>query len=75
MRSLSIRETRQALSHLDRLLAVEGQITVTRRGKPIARMIGIGKKPPIPSHRDLRDKTHRMKNGSEKVIRTDRDAR
>ena len=75
MKKLTIRETRQALSHLDRLLAAEGEITITRRGEAIARIVALGKKRVIPSHRDLREKMPRMRRGSEKLIREDRDAR
>jgi prevent-host-death family protein len=75
VRKLTIREARQALSRLDRLLAVEGEVTITRRGEPIARVVGLGKRRPIPSHKALRDKTPRMRTGSEKLIRADRDAR
>ena len=31
MKKLTIREARQSLSQLDRLLAVEGEVTITRR--------------------------------------------
>ncbi len=75
MKKLTIRETRQALSHLDRLLAAEGEVTITRRGEAIARVVALGKKRTIPSHRDLREKMPRMRRGSEKLIREDRDAR
>jgi len=75
MRKLTIREARQALSHLDQLLAAEGEVTITRRGEAIARIVALGKKKAIPSHRDLRGKMPRMRRGSEKLIREDRNAR
>ena len=75
MKKLSIREARQALSHLERLLAVEGEVMITRRGEEIARVVQVGGKRPIPSHRELREKMPRLRKGSEKVIREDRDAR
>ena len=75
MKKLSIRETRQSLSHLDRLLAVEGEVMITRRGEAIARLTQIHNKRPIPSHRDLRKRMPLMRKGSEKVIREDRDLR
>ena len=75
MKKLSIREIRQSLSHLDRLLASEGEVTITRRGEPIAQVVPVGKKRPIPSHRDLREGMPRMRKGSEKIVREDRDAR
>jgi len=76
MKKLTIRQTRQALSHLDQLLEAEGEVMITRRGAPIARLIQIdNKKRPIPSHKDLRDSMPRMRRSSEQLIREDRDAR
>lgn len=75
MKQLTIREAREALSHLDRLLAVEGELTITRRGEPIARVLPVRKRRAIPSHRDLRESMPRMRKASEKLIREDRDGR
>ena len=75
MKKLSIREARQSLSHLDRLLAAEGEVMITRRGEAIARLAQINKKRLIPSHQDLRTRMPRMRTGSEKKVREDRDAR
>ncbi len=75
MKKLTIRETRKSLTNLERLLAVEGELTITRRGEAIARLVQVGRKRPIPSHSDLREKMMRMRKGSEKLIREDRDVR
>ena len=75
MKKLSIREARQSLSHLDRLLEIEGEVTITRRGDPIAKLVQVGRKRPIPSHRDLREGMQRMHKGSETLLRKDRDGR
>ena len=75
MKKLTIRETRQALSHLDRLLSEEGEVTITRRGEAVARIVALGKRKIMPSHTDLRERMPRMRRGSEKLIREDRDAR
>jgi antitoxin (DNA-binding transcriptional repressor) of toxin-antitoxin stability system len=75
MKKLTIREARKSLTNLDRLLAVEGELTITRRGEAIARLVEIGRKRPIPSHRDLREKMARIRRGSEKLVREDRDLR
>jgi len=75
MKKLTIREARRSLSHLDRLLAAEGEVMITRRGEAIARLTQINKKRPIPSHRDLRRRMRLMRKGSEKVVREDRDLR
>jgi antitoxin (DNA-binding transcriptional repressor) of toxin-antitoxin stability system len=75
MMKLTIRDARRSLSHLDRLLAAEGEVTITRRGEAIARLIPMNRKLAIPSHGDLREKMPRLRNGSETLIRKDRDAR
>jgi antitoxin (DNA-binding transcriptional repressor) of toxin-antitoxin stability system len=73
MKKLNIRETRQSLSRIDQLLGAEGEVTITRRGKAVARVISVGKKRPIPSHKDLRMDMPRLRKGSEHLIREDRD--
>jgi antitoxin (DNA-binding transcriptional repressor) of toxin-antitoxin stability system len=75
MKKLTIRQARQSLSHLDRLLEVEGEVTITRRGEAIARVEQISRRRAMPSHRDLREKSPRMRKGSEKMIREDREER
>ena len=75
MKKLTIREARQALSHLDHILETEGEVTITKRGQAVARVVQLGRKMPIPSHKDLREKMLRMKIGSNKLVREDRDAR
>jgi antitoxin (DNA-binding transcriptional repressor) of toxin-antitoxin stability system len=75
MKKLTIREVRQALTYLDHLLSVEGEVMITRRGEPIARVVQVDRKRPIPSHRDLREGMREIKTGSEKLIREERNAR
>ena len=75
MKKLTIREARQSLPHLERLLEAEGELMVTRRGEPIARLMPINSKRPIPSHRGLREQMARLRKGSERLIREDRDGR
>ena len=41
MKNLNIREIRHELAHLDELLAREGEVILTRHGKPIARVLPI----------------------------------
>jgi prevent-host-death family protein len=73
MRRITVRETRQELSRLEELLA-KGEVTITRRGKPVARLLPIGSRP-IPSHRELRESMPRLRRGSERLQREERDAR
>lgn len=75
MKNLSIRQARQALPHLKQILATEGEIMITKRGEPVARLIQLGRNMPIPSHRELRKKMPRMRKSSSQLIRMDRDAR
>ena len=78
MRNRSIREFRQDLSRLEKLLAKEGEVVITRRGEPVARVLPFQ---PAGAHRGfrslkwLRDKMPLQKVGSEVSIREDRDAR
>lgn len=75
MKSLTIRQTWQALSHLETLLEAEGELTITRRGRPIAGVTQVERKRPVPSHRELREKMQPMEVGSEELIREERNAR
>lgn len=75
MKSLSIREVRKELAQIDLLVAREGEVVVTRHGRPIARLLPLPGKRPMPSHAELRASMPRLKSGSEKHIRTERDER
>ena len=80
MRVITVREMRAALTRLDELLAREGELVITRRGRPIARLLparpaaGAGA-PPMPSHAGFRARMPRLAVGSEALIRADRDER
>jgi prevent-host-death family protein len=75
MRSVSIREMRMALPRLEQLLEEEGEIVITRHGRPVARVLPTVAGSGIPSRAELRSKMHRLEVGSEVLIREDRDAR
>ena len=75
MRSISVSEIPAVLPKLERLLAEEGEVLITRHGKPIARLVPPVRKKGIPSHAELRSRMQRLKVGSEVLIREDRDAR
>lgn len=75
MKNLSIREIRKELAQLDDLVAREGEVVVTRRGQPIARLLPLRSKQRMPSHADLRASMPRLQQGSEKHIRSERDER
>ena len=75
MRSLSVREMRAVLPRLEQILAEEGELVITRNGKPLARVLPTPSREPIPSHADLRSRMPRLEVGSEVLIRQDRDER
>lgn len=75
MKKLSIREVRKELAQIDRLVAREGEVTVTRRGRPVARLLPLRDKRRMPTHADLRASMPRLRSGSEALVRADRDER
>jgi len=75
MRELSIREMRERLGSLDRLVQNEGELLVTRRGVPIARVLPMKGSHPRPSHAELRSAMPKLETPSEILVRDDRDQR
>jgi len=75
MKELSVREAREAIGRLDQLLADEDAVTITRHGEPIARLLPIVRRRPIPSHRELRDSMRPLGTPSEALVREERDGR
>ena len=75
MRSLSIREIRAALSDLENLVKKEGELLITRHGKPIARIVPLQARKKLPSHKAFRATMPFQEIPSEVLIREDRDAR
>ena len=51
MRTITIREAREGLSHPEQLFAADDEVIVTRRGEPVARILPI--KPAKPKIRSL----------------------
>ncbi len=76
MKRLTIRQARENLTDLERLLAKEGEVMITRRGTPVARLLPVGvRRKPMPSHRKLREKMMRLRVPSERLVREERDER
>jgi len=75
MRSLSIREVRAALGNIEKIVEEEGELLITRHGKPVARIVPVEKRRRLPSHKALRDSMPFQEIPSEVLIREDRDAR
>lgn len=75
MRHVSIREVRSLLPELEQALAAEGDLILTRHGKPIARVTGVSA-PAIPlSTAGLRAQMKRVAVSSAVLIRQERDER
>jgi prevent-host-death family protein len=75
MRELSIREMRERLGSLDRLVQNEGELLITRRGVPIARVLPVKGSQPRPDHAQLRAAMPKLRTPSEILVREDRDQR
>ncbi len=75
MRKLSIREIRAELGRLDKLVEEEGEVIVTRHGKPVARVLPMRPVREMPSHRVLRESMPRLRHPSEVLVRQDREER
>ncbi len=75
MKSLSIRELRSEIPRLEEILANEDEILVTRRGRLIARLLPARMAAKRPSRAKLRARMERLSEGSETLIRQDRDER
>lgn len=82
MKNLNVREVRQELAHLEELLAQEGELVITRRGKPVARVLPFEPQAAaaaaprrVPSMKWLRDQMRYQETPAAVLIREDRDAR
>jgi len=75
MTTISIREMRSALGRLDELVERAGELIVTRHGKPVARILPLEHRREMPSHAVLRARTVPLAQGSETLVRQDRDER
>ncbi len=75
MKAISIREMRSELGNLDQLIDAEGEMLVTKRGKPIARLLPVKGSRSIPDHASLRASMPKLGIPSARLIREDRDER
>jgi antitoxin (DNA-binding transcriptional repressor) of toxin-antitoxin stability system len=75
MREISVREMRSVLTSLEQILEEEGELTITRRGRKVARVVPMTLGRPVPSHRRLREAMPLQAVGSEALVRQDRDER
>src|SRR5260370_7370306 len=75
LKTLSIREMRSALSRIEEIVAEEGEVVVTRRGRPLARILPPRPRRGIPSRAEWRASMPKLKGPSEELIRQDRGQR
>lgn len=75
MKTLSVREMRESLPKLEKLLAKHGHLLIARRGKPIARLSRFADVPHWPSLEAWRASMPFQEIPSEVLIRQDRDER
>jgi antitoxin (DNA-binding transcriptional repressor) of toxin-antitoxin stability system len=76
MRAVSVREMRALLPGLEDELARSGELIVTRRGRPIARLMPVGGgRPTRPSHAAFMAGLPFQDTPSEALARDDRDER
>lgn len=75
MRKLSIRETRAALAEIEEMLEREGELVITRHGRPVARLLPAESSSDLPDPAELRARMPRLRTPSAVSIREDRDAR
>jgi len=75
MRHISIREVRSELSRIEEVVDREGELVVTRNGRPLVKIVPLHRSVAPPSHADLRASMPRMRRPSSELIREDREAR
>jgi len=73
MRTMSIRELRASLSSIDEIVERDGDVLLTRNGRPLVRMVPLNPRLAAPSHADLRAAMPYMRVPSEDLVRADRD--
>jgi len=75
MKTLTIREAREGLSHPEKMFANDDEVLVVCRGEPVARILPVTPKRKIRSLAAFRATMPFQEIPSEVLIREDRDAR
>ena len=76
MRQVTVREMRELLPTIEAALAAEGEIVLTRRGQPIARLVPMAEHLPAKlSTAALRARMAPLEVPSEVLLRQERDER
>lgn len=75
MRTVSVRDIRAMLPSLEEVVAREGEVVVTRRGKAIARVLPVAPVRKMPTLATLRSSMPHLERSSTELIRADREGR
>ncbi len=75
MKKLSVREMRANIGRLDELVEEAGELIISRRGQPIARVLPVSRQRQRPDHADLRQRSAPLTTSSADLIRAERDER
>lgn len=75
MKTLTIREAREGLSHPEQMFADDQEVLVVRRGEPIARILPFSAKPQVRSLRAFRAQQKMQSVPSEVYVAEDREDR
>jgi antitoxin (DNA-binding transcriptional repressor) of toxin-antitoxin stability system len=75
MKTLTIREAREGLSHPEQMFADDDEVLVVRHGEPVARILPATPRPRFRSLAAFRASQPMQEIPSEVLIREDRDAR
>ncbi|MDO8787799.1 MAG: type II toxin-antitoxin system prevent-host-death family antitoxin [Sulfuritalea sp.] len=75
MKTLTIREAREGLSHPEQMFADDDEVLVVCRGEPVARILPVKTRPKARSLTAFRAKMPFQETPSEVLIRADRDSR
>ncbi len=61
------------MANLEEVLAREGEMVITKHGKPIARLVPVAPRRAVPTNQDLRDSLPRLRKTAAEYLREDRD--
>jgi antitoxin (DNA-binding transcriptional repressor) of toxin-antitoxin stability system len=75
MRQVTVRQMRELLPEIEKELHAEGELILTRRGTPVARLVPLAPTARRPSNADLRAMMPLQTVTSEQLVREDRDER
>lgn len=75
MKTLTIREAREGLSHPEQMFAEHDEVLVVRRGEPVARIVPIKPRPRLGSLRDFLAGQAMQAVPSEVLLANDREDR